>query len=143
MQLFLQACAIPYAHLELVAKQVKDLGFAELDTFAASTYLGGTSGRVWQGVFQSRHYAIAVRPEQLCTVIAHDGDPRDVKTAVESWLPPPDSGISVKQEIIPSPGELETTAYELRGGKVAERWVLTISNSPQSQIRAMLSWSHL
>ena len=143
IQLFLQACAIPYTHLALVEMEVRDLGFAELAGGIARQYLGGSPGRAWAGRIQSKRFVVALRPEVLCTVIAHDGTPGDIKAAVESWLPSPSAGVSVTKEVAPSSGALETTMYELRGGKVQERWVVTISSEPSSETRAMLSWSRL
>jgi len=143
IKLFLQACAIPYTHLELVEEEVHDLGFAELHGEAAKAYLGGARGRVWAGKLQSKRYAVALRPEVLCTVIAHDGSSAEIKAGVEAWLPPPNLGVSVKSEVTPVSDSLETTVYELRGGKLQERWVVTISSDPASETRAMLSWSRL
>jgi hypothetical protein len=143
IELFLRICAIPYAHLELVEREVKSLGFTELQGIDASSYLDGASGRVWTGAIESRRCTIAVRPEVLCTLAAHDGDATAIKAAVESWLPPDGSGITVTRDAIPSPGPLETAVFELRGGKVRERWLITTSSDPASEIRALLSWNPL
>ena len=143
MVVFLQACAIPYTHLAQVEAEVRDLGFAEVTGDAATRYLGGATGRVWSGTYKARRFVVALRPEILCTVIALDGEAASIKAAVESWLPPSESGVSFKKQTIPAPAPLETTSYELRGGKVRERWVVTTSSDSASQTRAMLSWSRL
>lgn len=134
---------MPYTHEELVQREIRDLGFREVQGVDASKYLGGASGRVWAGTIQSKRYVVALRPEVLCTVIAHDGNSAEIKAAVKSWLPPPNSGVSVRTETFPSNEALETTVYELRGGKVQERWVVTTSSDPSSATKAMLSWSRL
>jgi hypothetical protein len=143
MPLFLQACATPYAHSQLVEPEVRKLGFNELQDDLAKRYLGGAPGKAWAGVFQARRFIIALRPESLCTVIAFDGDASAIKAAVESWLPPPESGVAAQRLPSQAPSGLETTAYELSGGKVRERWVVTVSSDPASQTKAMLSWSRL
>jgi len=143
IQLFLQACATSYAHAELVESGVRSFGLREISGDAASGYLGGASGRVWAGLVESKRFVVALRPEVLCSVVAHDGSGAEIKAAVESWLPPSSSGISVKKDLLPSPANLETTSYELRGGKVRERWLVTISSDPDSSTRAMLSWGPL
>jgi hypothetical protein len=143
MSLFLQACAIPYTHTQLVETELRKLGFNELQADLAKPYLGGAPGKAWAGLFQARRFIVALRPESLCTVIAFDGDSSAIKAAVESWLPPPESGVTAKKLPGQAPPGLETATYELRGGKVRERWVVTVSSDPASQTKAMLSWSRL
>ena len=143
IQLFLQICAVSYAHTELVEDGVRLFGLRELHGDSAKFYLRTDQGRVWAGTVQSKRFAVALRPAALCTVIAHDGSGPEVKAAVESWMPPPESGIGVKKEVMPSPANLETVSYELRGGKVRERWLISISSDPASHTRAMLSWAPL
>lgn len=143
MPLFLQACAIPYTHIQLVEAEVRKLGFNELQDDLAKRYLGGAPGKAWAGLFQTRRFIVALRPEALCTVIAFDGDASAIKSAVESWLPPPESGVTATKQPGQASGDLETATYELRGGKVRERWVVTVSRDPNSQTKAMLSWSRL
>lgn len=143
MELFLQACAIPYTHAVLVEKEMQLVGFNEIAGTAASGYLAGIPGRVWLGTFKSRRYAIALYPEVGCSVIAHDGTAAEIRAEVQSWLPPPNIGIKLTTHILPPQGSLETTNYEMRGGKMQERWVVTVSTDPASQIRAILSWSRL
>lgn len=143
IQLFLRVCAIPYAHAELVEREIREFGFTEIHGADAEWYLDGAPGRVWAGTIHSKRYAIALHPETLCTVIAHDGDSTEIKAAVKSWLPPPDSGVSVRTEAMPSPEGLDTTLYELKGGNVQERWIVTTSTDPASPTKAMLSWSRL
>lgn len=143
IQFFLRACVSSYAHAEIVESEVKSRGFSELHGTVASKYLDGASGRVWEGTIRSRRFAVALRPEALCSVIALDGSALEIKAAVESWLPPPGSGISVKRQVTSAPGGIETTVFELRGARVQERWVVTTSTDPASQMRAILSWSRL
>jgi hypothetical protein len=143
IQLFLQVCATSYAHAELVETGVRLFGLREVFGESAEFYLRGAQGRVWAGIVESKRFAVALRPEVLCTVIAHDGSGPEIRAAVESWVPPPESGIAVKKDVVPSPANLESTSYELRGGKVRERWMITISSDPNSHTRAMLSWGPL
>ncbi len=93
---------------------------------------------------QGKAYAVESEPNGVCTLAVHEGDPAEIRAAVEAWLPSPKSGLSVsKQEAPPTDAGLQTTNYEFRGGKVAERWVLTVSSVRESSLRALLSWSRL
>ncbi|MCL4781274.1 MAG: hypothetical protein KJ049_13870 [Gammaproteobacteria bacterium] len=141
IQLFLQACVSSYSHASQVAAQSKAMGLAEIKGDAAASYLSGKSGRVWFGQNESGAFAVSLLREGLCSVFVHKGDGERIRAGFESWLPPPDSGITVASENIQSPPGLTTTAYTLRGGKVKEQWVLTIASAPESQLRAIMSYA--
>ena len=143
IKLFLQVCAATYAHASQVDKAAIDIGLNEITGNEAKQYLMNNPGKVWKGLDNSLPYAVTLMPNGLCTVLVYKGDAEDIQKSVDWWLPPEATGIVVKKEEIPSPLNLTTTAYELRGGKVNERWVITISSDPNSQLRAMLSWNKL
>jgi hypothetical protein len=143
IQTFLNACAVTYAHAAGVADFAKANGFDEIRGGDAESYLGGQSGRVWRGQIAGGTYAIALNPNGLCSVVAHQGDAKQVLTAVESWLPPRESGISVTKQTSDARDDKITTSYQLRGAEVREQWVVTISSNPASRIRAILSWNRL
>jgi hypothetical protein len=143
MQLFLEACASTYAYEPRVAEAMKSLSFSELAGTDADKYLLGQPGRAWVGTIDTNRYGVAVQPNGLCTVFVHAGDATQLQSAVEAWLPPEDLGISVKKMDLTTQPALPTTSYELLGGQVRERWVVTISTDPASPLRAMLSWTRL
>ena len=143
IQLFLKACAITYAHETQVANVMTELGFSEIAEAAADQYLVGRPGRAWRGMIDSNAYGVAIQPNGLCTVFVHAGDATQIQSAVESWLPPASSDITLKTEDLTTQPGLKTTAYELRGGKVQERWVVTISSGLTPPVRALLSWNRL
>jgi hypothetical protein len=143
MELFLTACAVSYAHEELLLPEMRTRGFRELPTDTAKRYLGGYEGRAWAGTVRAKRFVVALMPDKGCTVIAHDGEIGQIKAAVESWVPSASTGISTKIERGAPRGMVQTTGYELRGGNVRERWVVTVSSDPASEIKALLSWSPL
>lgn len=143
IQLFLKACAITYAHESQVSSALTELGFTELKGVDADQYLLGKPGRAWYGMIESNPYGVALQPNGLCTVFVHVGNASQIQSAVETWLPPASTGISVKKEDLTAQPGLKTTAYELRGGKVRERWVVSIADDPASPVRALISWNKL
>jgi hypothetical protein len=143
IQLFLQACAATYAHAHQVASVATNFGFTEISGADAEQYLAGQSGMAWRGLIESKPYAVTVLTNGLCTVFVHEGDPEQIRSAVESWLPPASLGIVVTREDLSGSPNTTTISYELRGGKVKERWVVTTSSNPSSSLRAVLSWNRL
>jgi hypothetical protein len=143
IQVFLQSCAATYAHESEVEKVARELGMVEVPADEKGEYLKGNPGSVWRGSDSSMPYAVAVQPNGLCTVFVFAGDAKEIQKDVEWWLPPESTGIKVTKEELSSSHDLKTTAYELRGGKVRERWVITISSNPSSELRALLSWNRL
>ncbi len=143
VQLFLQTCAATYAHEHLVEIAVARFGLAEIKDADADQYLAGHSGRAWRGIIASHPYAVSLLSNGLCSVFVHEGEPAQIIAAVESWLPPASVAITVTKEPIPSPPNVTTMSYEMRGGKVQERWVISSSGDPASWIKAILSWSRL
>lgn len=144
IQLFLQICVATHGQPAGVAYEAAKSSFTELPQTETWKYLADRPGKAWRGKVRGATYAIASEPSGLCTVAVHSGEATEVRAAVEAWLPPPESGVSVKKEQVPQtdPG-LETTSYELRGGEVHERWILTISTASDSSLRALLTWSGL
>jgi hypothetical protein len=143
VQLFLQACATTYAHPAEVAKVAAKFGLTEVPASDAQQYLMSKRGRAWRGTIKSKAYAVTALDIGLCTVLLYDGDAARIQAGVASWLPPDGAGVAVKRADISAPPGLSTVNYELRGGNVQERWVVTISSDPSSKVRAMLSWSRL
>lgn len=143
IQLFIQACVVTYAHAPEVESVVAKFGLTEIAGADAQQYLVGQPGRAWRGSVNLDPYAVTLLPNGLCTVFVHAGDTTQIHSAVESWLPPTSSGIAISRENLSSRPDLTTTAYELRGGQVQERWVITISSDPNSSLRAVLSWNRL
>lgn len=143
MSLFLQACAATYAHTSEVERVMKEIGLGEITGTEAQQYLQGNAGKAWRGSDTSTPYAVTVQPNGLCTVFIFAGDADQLQKDLDWWLPPKSTGIKVTIEDLTTSPELKTTSYELRGGKVRERWVITISSNPNSSLRALLSWSPL
>jgi hypothetical protein len=141
VQLFLNACVSTYAHEMDVAAQAKGMGLAEITGDAAGSYLDGKTGRVWFGKNGSGIFAVSLLHNGLCTVFAHSGDGDRIRIGLESWLPPANSGVSVSKENIPAPPGITSTSYRLRGGKVREQWVLSISSTSGSALRAIMSYT--
>lgn len=143
-ELFFTACADSYTHEQLLVPQMRERGFTELPAEEAARYLGGMEGRAWDGVLRAKRLVVALMPERGCTVIVHDGDPKEILAALELWRAAAEAaGIATKTESGPAKDYLRTTYFELRGGKVSERWVVTVSEDPSSAVKAMLSWSRL
>jgi len=145
VQLFLNACASSYAHLEQVASETAKVGLKELSSSEAGSYsyLVGTSGRAWRGNVGNDSYVVALAPERLCCVVVHQGDAKAIFSGLESWLPPKDSGVSIKKRVSAVRDGTTTTSYQLYGGEVHEQWVITTSSNPASPIRAIISWNRL
>lgn len=143
IQLFLEACAVTYAHEAAVEKVVAEKGFQEMAGTDALRYLARNPGRAWAGEIDTGRYAVTLQPNGLCTVFVHSGDATQLQAAVEAWLPPAATGVKVTKQDLGASGSLHTTAYELRGGKVRERWVITLSDEPNSKLRALFSWNAL
>lgn len=106
-------------------------------------YLPGKPGKAWRGPDDSMPYAVTVQPNGLCTVFVFAGDVEQLQVDIDRGLPPESSGIKVATEDLTTSPELKTTSYELHGGEVRERWVITISSNPDSPLRALLSWNRL
>ena len=116
------------------------MGLDELKGDKAGKYLGGQQGRVWYGENKSGGFALTLLHAGLCTVVVHNGDGDRIRTGFESWLPPSDSGITVKTEDISSQPGLTSTSYTIHGGKINEMWTLSVSSIPESRIRAIMSY---
>jgi len=143
IRLFLQICAATYAHTPEVAQVAEEAGLDELPGREAIRFLAGHPGRAWRGAIDARTYAVAVEPNGLCSVFAFTGDAAKLQAAVEASLPPASTGIVVQREDLTMRPDLKSTSYELRGGKVQERWVVTIATDPAAPLRAILSWNRL
>jgi hypothetical protein len=140
VQLFLKTCVTSFAYAPKVALEAQAMGLDELTGNKADKYLGGQHGRVWYVENNSGAFALTLLRAGLCTVIVHDGDGERIRAGFESWLPPSDSGITVKTEDISSQPGLTSTSYTIHGGKINEMWTLSVSSIPESRIRAIMSY---
>ena len=127
-KIFMSACVAGYGHPQAVSDQARRLGLLEIEGEAADQYLAGHSGRAWRGKVDGGNYAVSVLADGSCSVFAHEGSAKALREAIESWLPPPNSGfVAVKER--PSAGQgLESFRYVMRGGKVHEEWFLTVTD---------------
>ena len=140
IQLFLKACVTSFAYAPKVALEAQAMGLDEIEGDKAAKYLGGQLGRVWYVENNSGAFALTLLNAGLCTVIVHNGDGKRIRAGFESWLPPSDSGITVKTEDISSQPGLTSTSYTIHGGKINEMWTLSVSSITESQIRAIMSY---
>jgi len=142
-QVFLQVCATTYGRTAQVEALVQRLSLNQLPESEAEEFLDGKSGKAWSGSIGGNVYTVVSEQSGLCSLFVFSGDPADIRASVASWLPPESTGITVSEEALPSPSHLETIAYELRGGKVSERWVITTPTEASSSLKGILSWSRL
>jgi hypothetical protein len=126
VKVFLTACVTSYAKPAAVAEQAQLLGLTEIEGAVADSYLTGRAGKAWQGQIEQNIYAITLLADGSCSVFAQEGDAKQLREAVESWLPPAESGISIAREQVAAPQGLQSFRYVLHGGNVHEEWTLTV-----------------
>lgn len=138
------ACVASYAQPQAVSQQAREIGLLEVQGSDADRYLAGHVGRAWQGQVEGGSYGISLMADGTCSVIAHEGSAKELRGAIESWLPPSNIGITVVKERPGAAQGLQSFRYIIRGGKVHEEWFLTVTEADlPEEPRAIVTYRRL
>ncbi len=132
------SCVVGRGDPKNVAKLAKEKGFSKVQKKVAKRYLSGNKGKVWHLKNSDGEFAISVLKNGFCSVFIHQGNPKQLKASMESWLPPENVGFSYETEESEKNG-LTTTTYKLYLGKqFLEQWLITLSHEPASGMVAIM-----
>lgn len=137
----MQVCVVGRGQQHSVSELALKKGMVRVQGELASMYLAGKPGLAWVDDPAEPKYAVTSLPNGLCSVFAHVGEPKRIRSSMESWLPPNGSGFTYNSESVPSDAGISTTSYTLyRGQNVLERWVISIATSESSHLKAVMSY---
>ncbi len=140
IQLYMSTCVVGRTQPEAIASQIVEQGFSEAPKELATKYLGDNPGDAWHTQNQHGTFGIAILDSGLCSIFVHQGDPKTLQASMEAWLPPKHSGFSYKKELTSQTKYLTSTAYKIyRDSNLMEQWVITVSNSADSELIAIMS----
>ncbi|MGY1426501.1 NMCC_0638 family (lipo)protein [Lysobacter sp. A289] len=128
VKIFLSACVVSHAQPAAVSEEAQRLGLKEIEDEVADRYLVELPGRAWRGDVDGNTYAVAVRFDGSCSVFVQEGNVEQLQEAIESWLPPAGSGISIARDQPSAPQGLQSFRYVMQGRRVHEEWLLTVSH---------------
>ncbi len=140
IQLYMSTCVVGRSQPETLATQIRKQGFNPAPKNLATKYLGDNPGNAWYLKNEQGEFGVATLANGLCSVFIHQGDPNEIQASMEAWLPPKNSGFSYTKELTSQSKYLRSTAYKIfRDKNLMEQWVITVSNSPDSELVAILS----
>lgn len=142
MRIFMDVCVAGNAGSATTGQHAKALGFTKASKERAAQYLQARKGKAW--ALENEHGTFGVTyltRSGHCSVIVHRGEAAVLQAGMEGSLPSADSGLTYIVEAEPDSGDLSTTTYDIfQGETILERWVITTSSNPESNVRAILSY---
>ena len=142
IQIFMDVCVAGRAGSATTGQNAKALGFEKASKERAAQYLQARKGKAWELANEHGSFGVTyLTGSGQCAVIVYSGDAAVLHAGMEASLPSADSGLTYVVEAGPGTGDVSTMTYEIFEGKtISERWVITTSSDPDSNLRAILSF---
>lgn len=100
----------------------------------------GKQGTVWTTGDKSSQFAISVAGDGDCTIYLCKADTAELTAALELWLPPGESKVTVERKPLGASKGMNVTEYAFRvNDKLLQSWVLAVSQSPGVILQGIVS----